>query len=74
MNTDTWINIIGFIVLPILGFVIAWLISIQTGLNDHKLFVASNYPNKEDFKEEVAKIEKILERIFEKLDNLAVNK
>ncbi len=71
MSPISWVDIIGIIVLPIVGFIIMWLLAIQKDLNEHKLDVANNYTKKDDLNIALNKIENILERIFEKLDALS---
>ena len=75
MDAQAWINIIAFIVLPIMGFVIGllirWLVTIQKDLNEHKLFVANNYPMKSEMNSQLEKIEKTLEKIFDRINLIA---
>lgn len=71
MQPISWVDIIGLVVLPIIGYVLTRIGGIQKELDAHKLNVAENYTKKSELTEALNKIEKILERIFEKLDTLS---
>ena len=74
MSPFSWIDLIGLILLPIIGFVIYWLRGLQKDITDHKLNVAENYVKKDDLTAALNKIERVLEKIFEKLDNLPMRR
>jgi len=71
MTAEMLIEMIGFISLPVLGFLVYWLLALQNALSDYKLDVANNYAKKDDLNIALNKIEAILERIFTKLDVLS---
>jgi hypothetical protein len=71
MNSDTMIQGIGLIGLPVLGFLIGWMITMQRNIDTHKLNVAENYAKKNDLSTALTKIETVLEKIFDRIDRLA---
>lgn len=71
MTVDTIIQCLGLIVLPVLAFIIGWLVTIRKDLDAHKLYVSENYPKKEDLNNALTKIENTLEKIFDRINSLA---
>ena len=71
MDYSTIINVIGTVALPILAYVLSRLSALQKDLDAHRLHVAEQYLKKDDFNGFLQKIEKNIEKIFEKLDTLA---
>lgn len=71
MNADTFIQATGLIILPLLAFIIGWIMTIRKDLDAHKLHVSENYPKKEDLNNALTKIENTLEKIFDRINSLA---
>lgn len=71
MNADTTIQAMGLIVLPVLAFIIGWLVTIRRDLDAHKLHVSEKYTKKEDLNSALVKIENTLEKIFDRINNIA---
>jgi hypothetical protein len=82
MTPDIIINILGLIVLPIVGVILSIFLKmilalaksnaeLKEEIGKYKLHVAETYLNKTDFNGALEKLELNIQRIFEKLDLLA---
>jgi hypothetical protein len=85
MEGSTIVDGIGLIILPIIGWIL-YIYSNQIGAIDKKtkdnaddisafrLHVSETYSKKDDLSAAMEKIDKIVEKIFEKLDKMAAQK
>lgn len=71
MNPISWVDIVGFIILPIIGYGLMKINGLQHELSEHKVEVATNYVQRQDFNKALDKIDNALEKIYERVNTIA---
>ena len=71
MQPISWVDVIGIIILPIVGYILMKINSLQRELSEHKVTVATGYVPKDDFNNALNKIDVTLANISDKLDKLS---